>query len=234
MSRENPLASGDPAAWNALIQAVHPDAILVLIGYRMGTDVRCRTEPEDILQETLLRAWRGRHDFAWQGVASFRRWLIRIAERCIEDERDRAHAKKRDVAATRSLGLAAPGAATLADAPAVDPWTSTTPSRIAEMRERARAMETALQALTPDVREVVRMRLFEDLAIDEIAERLGLGESAVRHRFRKGAEEYRNRLRSALASSTAVSGGAPERDAHPAPVQRKESVPDAGRDGPAA
>jgi RNA polymerase sigma factor (sigma-70 family) len=180
---------------------VHPDSILVVIGYRLGQELRLQVAPEDILQEALLKAWRSRGEFTWQGTPSFRRWLIRIAERCIEDERDRSRAQKRSAARTTTLaraGTAASGSST----PDLDPWTSTTPSRMAETRERAVAMEQSLEALNDDVREVVRLRLFEDLQIDEIAARLGIGESAVRHRFRKGAEEYRDRMRAFLGSSS--------------------------------
>ena len=60
-------------------------------------------------------------------------------------------------------------------------------------------MRDALAALPVDVCEVVRLRLFEQLQIDEIAERLQIGPSAVRHRFRRGAELYKAALTAALA-----------------------------------
>ena len=55
-------------------------------------------------------------------------------------------------------------------------------------------MRGALANLPDDVRDVVRLRLFEQLPVDEIAQRLNLGPAAVRHRFRKGAELYQQRL----------------------------------------
>ena len=64
------------------------------------------------------------------------------------------------------------------------------------------AMSKSLEDLPEEVREVVRLRLFEDQEIAEIAEKLSLGESAVRHRFRKGAELYRERLRALLGPTT--------------------------------
>lgn len=199
----NPLASDDPEVWNSLIAAVHPDALLVVIAHRMGPELRRVLSSEDVLQEALLRAWRGRQEFTWQGSASFRKWLLRIAENCVEDQRDRSQAQKREQSRTMALGgprrgrdWSEPGTGDL------EPWTSTTPSRMAEALERARAMEKSLEDLPDDVREVVRLRLFEDLQIAEIAEKLGLGESAVRHRFRKGAEMYWEGLKILLGRSS--------------------------------
>lgn len=50
-------------------------------------------------------------------------------------------------------------------------------------------MGDALDVLPEETREVVRLRLFEDLTMDEVARRTGLGVSGARHRFRRGFEE---------------------------------------------
>jgi RNA polymerase sigma-70 factor, ECF subfamily len=195
----NPLASGDHAAWSALIAAVHPDALLVMIHYRMGAELRLRVAAEDLLQETLLKAWRGRTGFDWQGAAQFRGWIIQIAQNCIEDERDRIYTRKR---ARTTIPLGVPGADDSSRARDLDPAASTTPALIAEMREYAHAMQVSLDALGEDVREVVRLRLFEDLSFDQIAAALGIGESAARHRFRRGVKTYRKRLNALLPDSS--------------------------------
>jgi RNA polymerase sigma-70 factor (ECF subfamily) len=207
MSEPPPL--DDPEVWNNLIAAVHPDSILVVIGYRLGPELRNRVAAEDILQEALLKAWRARARFTWRGVPAFRRWLLTIAENCIEDERDRGAARKRSAERAASSLAPPPTSGGPSSVPDLDPWTSTTPSRMLETRERAAAMARTLEALPDDVREVVRLRLFEDLAIDDIASRLALGESAVRHRFRKGAELYRAGLQTALGGSSLGAVGAP-------------------------
>ena len=46
----------------------------------------------------------------------------------------------------------------------------------------------------------MRLRLFEELSCEEAAERLKLGISAVKHRFRKGGTLYRQRLDHLLSS----------------------------------
>jgi RNA polymerase sigma-70 factor (ECF subfamily) len=193
---EEPFSFDDPNAWGAAIEAASPAAVLVAIQSRMDALSRGHVTAEDIWQETLLRAWRGRTGFTWQGTSSFRRWLLTIAENCLADHRDHLRADKRDVGRTRRLERESSS-----DAPMVGPWVTTTPSGLAGAAERARAMAAALAELPDEVRDVVRMRLFDELTVPEIAVALGLGESAVRHRFRRGAESYRVRLKGLLESS---------------------------------
>jgi hypothetical protein len=107
------------------------------------------------------------------------------------------------------------------------------------------AMVEALEALPMEVREVVRLRLFDELSLEEIAGQLALGLSAVRHRFRKGAELYRQRLRLALGRSECPSsvpearltaearhaiGTAVAED--PTVTRGDPRIPDAGAGGP--
>ena len=77
---------------------------------------------------------------------------------------------------------------------------TTTPSRVAAHRELADAMRAALDRLPEDLRDVIRLRVIEELSVEEVAERLGLGVSAVKHRSRKGSAEYHRLLRAHLDS----------------------------------
>jgi RNA polymerase sigma factor (sigma-70 family) len=191
----------DPDDWSTAVQSANPAGLLVAIRLRMGPALAQQVSEEDIWQEALLRAWRTRASFTWQGMPAFRRWLLAIAEHTISDHRDHFQAKKR--AANRTQPLASGGSEG-----GLEPWGSTTPSRLASERERARLMAEALTALDDEVRDVVQMRLFEELPIAEIAARLQIGESAVRHRFRKGAEAYARRLR-VLESTSGHDRGLP-------------------------
>lgn len=183
----------DADTWTSLITAANPASMLVAISGRIDVALRQYVSPEDVWQETLLRAWKSRHNLAWEGTSAFRRWLLAIAGHCITDQIDRLRAQK------RGGGKARPARSRRSDAnhadEAFEPWGSTTPSRLAIAREHFGLMSQALESLPDDLQQVVRLRLFDDLQIAEIAVRLGLGESAVRHRFRRGAELYRLRLR---------------------------------------
>lgn len=194
---DNQLLADDPQAWAVLIDDLGPASMLVAIEGRLGVDLRSRVQAEDIWQETLLHAWRDRARCVWTDVRGFRRWLLGIIDHRIADARDFFGAKKRAVERERPLARD-----TMLDG---GPWEaelmrSTTPSRVAVQREQADQMMQALAAVPDTMREVLRLRLFEGLTINEISERLEIGESAAKHRYRKAATIYRDNLHRRLAS----------------------------------
>ncbi len=195
-----------PQEWDRLIDALDPPGLLLVIEARMSPTLRRHCTPEDIWQEALLHAWRDRDRLEWRGLKAFRAWLVTVIDNRIRDAADHLAAQKRGGGKPAALfsALAGRSGDTAGDAAlGLDVPQSTTPSRIAVHREQAEAIRAALAELSDELREIVRLRLIEQLSIDEIASRLQLGPSAVRHRFRRGAEIYAARLRDMLASRTA-------------------------------
>lgn len=195
---DNPLADGSASVWDELIKAIGPASLMVVIEGRMGQALRRRYCAEDVFQEAVLHAWRDRDKCEWRGVRAFRCWMLTIIDHRIRDLADREGAQKRggahgEIAMSEVVrdGRVAPVG-----------MMTTSPSKIAVYREQAAAMRQALAELDEDVREVVRLRLFEQRTVGEIAEELGVGESAVRHRFRRGAEAYHRKLIASLAGSS--------------------------------
>ena len=78
-----PSQSGDAEAFAALAERFRPR--LLVHCYRMLGSV---DDAEDLVQETFLRAWRGRASF--QGRALFRTWLYRIATNACLNALERA------------------------------------------------------------------------------------------------------------------------------------------------
>src|SRR3954454_20872729 len=75
--------SGDEAAFQALTESLRGE--LQVHCYRIVGSVQ---DAEDLVQETLVAAWRGLERF--EGRASLRSWLYRIAtNRCLNHLRDR-------------------------------------------------------------------------------------------------------------------------------------------------
>lgn len=179
--------------WFEAVRAAGPPGILVVIERWLGAALRSRTTAEDVWQETLLLAWSSRDQVVWQGVRAFRRWLLTVAQHRITRLAEESRTQKRG--------------ATVTEVPDRDfeerpqyagPVRTTTPSQAARDREAAEVMQSVLADLPDDVREVVALRLFEDLTIEDVAARLGLGESATRHRLRRGLHLYRSRLSAKL------------------------------------
>lgn len=176
----------DPARWDQLIEEVRPAAFLVVIASSMGKSLRAHCSPEDLWQDTLALAWRAREQHRWQGSAAFRAWLFEIARNRIRD------AVRHMEAAKRGGGRPAVRLSEFTSGAAAEqlPPDSVTPSRILMHTERAAAMERALAALPAELEPVVRMHVLEDLTMEVIAERLGIGISTAWRRYRKGSEIY--------------------------------------------
>ena len=197
----NPLASDAPEVWDELLEAIGPASLLVVIEGRMGKAVRRRHSAEDVFQEAVLHAWRDRAMCQWRGVRAFRSWMLTIIDNRIRDLADRERAQKRG-GPNGEVAESELGAATGMRFGLPQGIVTTTPSKVAIYREQAAAMREAIEGLDEAVREVVRLRLFEHRTVSEISEELEIGESAVRHRFRKGAEAYHHRLMRSLAGSS--------------------------------
>lgn len=192
----DPLATHEPGAWDRLLESIGPASMLVWIQSRMSPWLLERLTPEDVWQETLLQAWRDHERFVWRGRRAFRRWLLEIAEHRIRDLVDREHAAKR-AGGNSALPLSPLSSESSASSSVFGdfgPVASTTPSQVAVFREQAEAMRAALEALDRELREVVHLRLFEDLTHEEVAARLGISPRSAKHRFRRGVAEYSRRI----------------------------------------
>ena len=62
-------------------------------------------------------------------------------------------------------------------------------------------IEEALRELPPKLEEVVRLRLFEELPMRVVAERLGISRSTATERFFRGTALYQSCLERRLGSS---------------------------------
>jgi RNA polymerase sigma factor (sigma-70 family) len=166
---------------------VRPQAFLVVIASLMGRGLRDQCSPEDIWQETLIQAWHARARHRWQGSSAFRGWLFEIARNRIRDAARRIETEKRGSGrpATRLSELESHPSGS---ASAALPPDSATPSAILIGAERTAAIERAVASLPPELEPVVRMHLLEELTMEVIAKRLGVGVSSAWRRFRRGSE----------------------------------------------
>jgi RNA polymerase sigma-70 factor (ECF subfamily) len=126
------------------------------------------------VQETLLRAYESYHQFA--PGTNLRAWLRRILENVIRCEH------RRQVGAPEVLSYEefSPGIeAILSQHVSCEDQ----PERALLAKIRDLELEAALGELSPPLREVFSLAVFEELTPQEIADRLGLEYEAVRKRL---------------------------------------------------
>jgi RNA polymerase sigma factor (sigma-70 family) len=197
-ARPSPEPHRDPTEWGRLVESLDVASVFVVIASWLGPKLRGAVSVEDIWQETLWCSWRDRDQHEWRGLSQWRVWLLSIARNRVRD-------------AGRLMGRTKRGGdhqtapfSELADRESVSamlPPGSTTPSRVMGFRERARAMELALDSLEPDLRAVVHLRLFEEVPMRGVAEQLQLSLSTAKERLLRGVTRYRHRLRQVLGST---------------------------------
>lgn len=161
--------------------------------YRRELQIHCYRilgslqEAEDLVQETFLRAWR-RLD-TYQGRASFRAWLYKIATNACLDVLDQRQSRRRlpvDIypASDPGAAIAPPPAEMVWLEPFPDEWlvdqTSANPeARYSLYESVSLAFLTALQALPPRQRAVLILIDILDWSAREVAELLETSLSAV-------------------------------------------------------
>jgi RNA polymerase sigma-70 factor (TIGR02960 family) len=205
--------AGDEEAFRELTDPYRGE--LQLHCYRILGSVQ---DAEDLLQETLLAAWRGLERFEARG--SLRAWLYRIAtNRCLNALRDSARRPRElepmveppaPTRRTEPIWLQ-PYPDVLLDDP---PDTTTSPEARYETREAvALAFVTALQHLPPRQRAVLVLRDVLGFRTAEVADMLQTSEGAV-----KGA------LQRARATLETLPAGEPERSPLPHSPRERELV----------
>jgi RNA polymerase sigma-70 factor (ECF subfamily) len=170
--------TGDEAAWEQLVKA-HVRRIYAVC-YRFTGD---EAEAQDLTQEVFLRVFRTLRSFR-AGEGSFQVWLHRLTRNLLIDHyrRHRAHR------ATEPLDQQLPLLEERSGA------TSRTDSLLAG-REAAEQLASALQQLSPELREAVILRDLEGMEYREIAAVLRIPEGTVKSRINRGRGELARILR---------------------------------------
>ena len=149
-------------------------------------------ECEDLIQETFLSVYRGLEDF--RGEAEGERWIFRIAANAAFDALRRRKAAKRD---GHEIPLESNDSE---DAP---PMTASgsqcggeTPPPLRQLldQERRVLLRQAVDGLPAQMRRCVRMRVFQDLDYDEIAEILQISPSTVKVQLFKASKRLQREL----------------------------------------
>ena len=152
--------SGDWQSFSVLVQR-HQDRVYRFVLRMTG----CREDALELTQETFLRAFRALP--SWRPDALFGTWLFRIAANVATDSlRRRKLARYVPLDECEDLVAHAPG-----------------PEEIVQDRERCRLLESALEQLPLDYREVLLLREIEEMSYSDIAQVLRIREGTVKSRI---------------------------------------------------
>jgi RNA polymerase sigma-70 factor (ECF subfamily) len=170
------LRSGDESALGPFIEANRP-ALIAFLQARIGGHLAKKVEPDDILQEASLEAFRSLKTAPldnWEPL----HWLFQICERKIIDNHRKFFESQKRAASREAMipddSEAAGGLANLLAA------SMTTPSEAFSRDQRQLRMLAAIDVLPEDQREALRLRYLVGLPSKEIAQKLGKTDGAVR------------------------------------------------------
>ena len=133
---------------------------------------------DELFQDVWQRVIAARH--GWTPQATFATWLYRIA-----------HNRLADHWRAQQYRPPAPADGDERAARLPDP---DDPERTLSAFEQRRRLQLALDALPPEQREVLLLRLEEELSLDEIGAITGVGRETVKSRLRYAMDKLRARL----------------------------------------
>ena len=187
----NQARAGHPEAVERLLSN-HREPLRRMIGLRLDPALAARVDASDIVQDVLLEAHRRLADYLRNPTMPFGLWLRHIAKDHVID----AHRRHRQ-AQRRSLDREQPLVpAALADHSSFELAgqildQELTPATAAIRHELQRRLDTAIQELDEDDREVILMRHGEQLSNQEVATALGLSEAAASMRYLRAVRRLR-------------------------------------------
>jgi RNA polymerase sigma-70 factor (ECF subfamily) len=164
------VLAGDRDAFRVLVD--RESASVVRVCHRVLGDLH---EAEDAAQEAFVTAFRSLA--GWRGDGPFGAWLRRIAVRT---------ALRRAKRRPEITWIQPDGPIEVTGGP--------DPAAIALRSERAQGIRTALSHLDEPYREVVAMRFFGELSLDEIAVETGRPLSTVKTHLRRGLLRLRESM----------------------------------------
>ena len=133
-------------------------------------------DAEEVAQEAFVAAWKGMPGF--RGESKFSSWLYQLTTNAAIDFLRREKRHRATTPIEDEVDLAAPG----------------TPQQSAEAAEVRQALQQALDALTPEHRQIFLLRQMRQLSYEEIGQLLGLESGTVKSRLSRAKKQLREIL----------------------------------------
>jgi RNA polymerase sigma-70 factor (subfamily 1) len=165
--------SGDREAMGQLL-AEFRNYLLLVANERLQENMQAKIGPSDIVQQSMMVAWEKLHQFRGESESEFRNWLRKIVINDIRDtNRYFQQAKRRHVHRESSLDDSRRGRPEPSD-PLLTPGTD------ALLREQAEMLNEAMSHLSPQHRQILKYRNWDELGFSEIGEMMNCSPDAAR------------------------------------------------------
>lgn len=178
------VREGDSAAFQEIMR-LYRDRIFA----RVFQLLRNHEDAEEVTQDAFVRAHRGLDNF--RGDASFSTWLFQIATNLAHNRYWYWFRRKRDQSLSLDQSFTESGEGTLVD---VLPAEDEAPHAIYATQEIVERVEDALPRLAAKHREILHLRLKENLSYEEIAQTLEISVGTVKSRIARARESLRAKL----------------------------------------
>lgn len=184
------VKAGDRRAFELLVTKYERRVLRLLSRF-----IRDQAEIEDVAQEAFIKAYRALPQF--RGESAFYTWLYRIA---VNTAKNYLATQGRRPISMSQLQSADAEEGESFDAEDVVEDTNT-PDAVLHSRQVAETVNSAIEALPPDLRTAITLREIEGLSYEEIAEAMNCPIGTVRSRIFRAREAIAERLRPLLGTS---------------------------------
>jgi len=172
---------GDPSCLERLVEE-HLPWLQAHVARRLGPELRDRAETVDYVQDVLIEFLRYGPRFIAENDEQFRGLLLKIVENSLRKKHRWYRAARRSIAKERPL----PSTTVLSlHSGAVS---DQTPSEVADRNEREAWVRLAMELMSEEDREVLVLRLWQNLSFSEIGERLRASANTVRMRHHRALQ----------------------------------------------
>ncbi len=190
---------GDETARENLFQRCR-SYLEVLARGQLSTWIQPKVDPSDVVQQTLLEAFQDFDRFAGQNEQQWRAWLRQILARNAADlVRHYRGTAKRDPRRERPLQGGARGDRSSYQLPLADQ--QPTPSQVLVRWEEELQVAEALLQLPEDYQEVIRLRHFQQLPFDQVAQAMNRSRPAVQMLWLRAVRRLAQVMKEHRASS---------------------------------
>ena len=180
----NRIKSGDASAFAEMVSR-YWDRIFA----RVMQLLKNRQDAEEVTQDAFVRAHRGLEKF--RGDSSFSTWLFQIATNLAHNKYWYWWRRKRDASISFDQNISDEGAATLID---IIPAEGRDPYDDLLSREFVDRVGECMPLLSLKHKEILTLRIANDMSYDEIADKLNISIGTVKSRIARARNSLRNKL----------------------------------------